>query len=108
MKTSLFTHAYLSRQTFRGFKRRFVLTYQQFFFLWYLYEHQFTDPFRCCDVQLPGCDVTNALYYLKTLRQKGYLQKDGKYYTLTALANSNFNEFITTYHKRISAPFSWG
>jgi hypothetical protein len=101
------TQAYSFRATFMRFRKDYKLSYQQFFFLWYLFDCKFTEKFRRCDLLVPGTGISNTYYYLKTLKSKGYLKKEGFYYTLTDKAWKNFNEFLNVYKRRIALPFTW-
>gem|GEM_PF-3795176 len=107
MKNSLFTYNFNFRKTFRHFRGRMELTFQQFFFLWYLQEYKLTDNFRTCDILLPGCNVQNTYYYLKILCYRGYLKKTEKHYSFTEKAKSNFRDFMESYNKSCSSQLSW-
>lgn len=103
----LFTQCYSFRATFMRFRKDFGLSHQQFFFLWYLIDCKFTGKFRTCDLLVPGCHVSNTYYFLKKLKGRGYLKKEGVYYTLTERAVENFTRFQNAYKRRINSPFSW-
>jgi hypothetical protein len=75
--------------------------------LWYLFDCKFTEKFRTCDLLVPGTHVSNTYYYIKKLKNKGYLRKEGVHYILTERAMTDFNRFLKTYKGRIYAPFKW-
>jgi hypothetical protein len=54
-----------------------------------------------------GTHQWNTFYYLKILRQKGYVQKNGIHYALTEKTRTNFALFLDAYKRRISRPFTW-
>ena len=107
MKNFYLQSCYSFRATFMRFRKDFNLTHQQFFFLWYLFKNKFTEQFRTCDLLVPGATVYNSYYFVKVLRDKGYLKKKGFYYILTDKARENFKKFFDTYERRLSLPFTW-
>jgi hypothetical protein len=107
MKNSNFTLTFNFRKSFRRFKWKFQLTYQQFFFLWYIFENRFTDKFKVSDLLVPGCTVRNSYYYVNILVSKGYLTKKGVFYSLTETGKSKFAEFMKCFNRNCDAPFSW-
>ena len=107
MQKSQFQINYSFRLTFRKFRDDFRLTYQQFFFLWYLVENRFTDRFKPCDLLIPGTSVRNTYYYVKVLYSRGYLNKNHGFYSFTDRAKVNFKRFMDHYKRSNSLPFKW-
>lgn len=95
-------------KAYRHFGGRIPLTYKQFYFFWYLFVDGFSDRlFRPSDVLLTGGHGTLAFHFIKILRQKGYLAKNGKNYSMTDKAFKDMKEFMGHYDYLCSQPFSW-
>jgi len=71
------TSLYNFRKVCRRYKSQFKLTFNQTFFVMYLYHNGDMD-FRACDIQIPGLSYRGGLDYLSKLSNKGYLIRNNR------------------------------